>query len=383
MSDPNPDSRTALLSTAGELVSTMLVFPIDVDSARPIVRFARSLGWRVIAASSVPPLPANGDWDASIQLPFISDMGFDDALRTALRTFDVTHLVTMHVGVWAHLARLSETDAAIRGALCGAHPVQLQQQAFAPSLEWGRRQHAAEVVERQCCADVPSAPPLSVAEYSSIHRGFLRTYGQSDEAKLEGLCSVARRTLPGDVVELGVFYGRSAYALARLANAHRIGSTLCIDAWGGAPVTDQGAAAAILNSAYSGYDQESVFEEFLSLATEVPGMSYIRDDVVRAVSAYRLAAQHGQICAPGLQPASVAGTIALLHVDANHRYDQVRSDVCAWEPLVRPGGWIILDDYIWAFGDGPKRVGDELLASGRFDCSYTCSDSLFLRKRLE
>jgi hypothetical protein len=23
-----------------------------------------------------------------------------------------------------------------------------------------------------------------------------------------------------------------------------------------------------------------------------------------------------------------------------------------------PGGWVVFDDYVWAFGDGPQRVGD-------------------------
>jgi hypothetical protein len=46
-----------------------------------------------------------------------------------------------------------------------------------------------------------------------------------------------------------------------------------------------------------------------------------------------------------------------------------------------PGGWIVFDDYQWAFGDGPTRVGDELLETGHFDCAFAWSDSLFMRKR--
>jgi hypothetical protein len=360
---------------------TLLVFPVDVDSVMPIVRTARMLGMRVVAASSVMPLQPVDGCDASIHLPYVSDDGFDDALRAAMHTHGVTHLVTMHVGVWAHLARLAEMDAMIRAAFRGAHPVQQQWQVFAPSLSWARRQRADHVASSLPAPDGKVAPPLSVAEYASLHRGFLRTYGQCDVTKLEALCALARVTPPGDVVELGVFYGRSAYALARLAHAHGLGSTVCVDSWGRARITDQGAAAGVLNATQSAYDQEHVFEEFLALASEVPNMSYIREEAVDAARSYQAAGRRGLLTVPELREVSLTGAVSLLHVDANHRYDQVRRDVDAWEPLVMPGGWIVFDDYQWAFGDGPTRVGDELLETGHFDCAFAWSDSLFMRKR--
>ncbi|MCO4099394.1 MAG: class I SAM-dependent methyltransferase [Gemmatimonas sp.] len=360
---------------------TLLVFPVDVDSVTPIVRTAAMLGVRVVAASSVTPLRPVDGCDECIYLPYISDDGFDEALRRAMRAHNVTQLVTMHVGVWAHFARLAETDGEVRAAFRGTHPVQQQWQVFAPSLSWARRQQADDIATGLTVPGGHVAPPLSVAEYASLHRGFHRTYGQCDVAKLEALCAILRVTPPGEVVELGVFFGRSAYALARLAHAHGVGSTICVDSWGRASITDQGAAAGVLNVAQSAYNQEHVFEEFLALASEVPSMSYIRQEAVDAVLAYRDAARHGVLTVPELREVAVSGAIALLHVDANHRYDQVRRDVEAWEPLVRPGGWIVFDDYDWTFGDGPKRVGDELLATGRFERAFVWSDSLFMRKR--
>lgn len=361
-------------------VPTLLVFPVDVDSVWPTMRVARMLGFRIIAASSVRPPPSGAGADLCIHLPYISDDGFDDALRSALRTHGVTRLVTTHVGVWAHFARLAETDDLIRTAFRGLHPVQGQWQLFEGSRHWARRQRADGIAEALAVPSRPAAPPLSEAEYASLHRGFLRTYGQCDITKLEAFCALARVAPPGDVVELGVFYGRSAYALARLAHAYAIGSTVCVDSWGRVRVTDQGAAAGVLNSAHSAYDQEAVFEEFLALATEVPGMTYIRDEAVVAVEAYRDSAARGRLTAPEVREVPVTGAISVLHVDANHRYDQVRLDVEAWAPLVEPGGWIVIDDYVWAFGDGPRRVGDELVARGDFDCAFSWSDSLFLRK---
>ena len=72
---------------------------------------------------------------------------------------------------------------------------------------------------------------------------------------------------------------------------------------------------------------------------------------------------------------------AVLHIDGNHAYDNVLADACAWTPHVRPGGWIVFDDYVWAFGDGPKRVGDAYLAENaeRIDLSFVTGTALWVR----
>jgi hypothetical protein len=345
------------------------------------MRTARLLGARVIGASSVQPLPLLDEADECISLPFISDDGFDNALRHVLRTYGVTRLVTMHTGVWAHLARLARRDALVREVFCGPHPVQRQQEDFADSHAWAQRQAADDLAPSLGTPTRDVAPPLPVPVYASLHRGFLRTYGQCDVAKLEALCAIARVTPRGDVVELGVFFGRSAYALGRLAHAYGIGPTVGVDAWGRTGTTDQGPAAAVLNTSQSAYDQDAVFEAFVALATEVPGMTYLRAEAVAAAALYREAVHAGRLSAPGLGDVALTGGVSLLHVDANHRYDQVRLDVDAWEPMVQPGGWIVIDDYLWAFGDGPRRVGDALLARGDFSRAFTWGDSLFLCKQ--
>ncbi len=39
------------------------------------------------------------------------------------------------------------------------------------------------------------------------------------------------------------------------------------------------------------------------------------------------------------------GSLAWVHIDARHDYDSVVADINAWEPKVRPGGWLSGDDY--------------------------------------
>ena len=45
------------------------------------------------------------------------------------------------------------------------------------------------------------------------------------------------------------------------------------------------------------------------------------------------------------------------------------------------GGWIVIDDYTWPFGDGPRRVGDEFLAANRdrISAAFVMGGALFIR----
>jgi hypothetical protein len=109
-------------------------------------------------------------------------------------------------------------------------------------------------------------------------------------------------------------------------------------------------------------------------------MGYIRQPSLDAIGEYREAVRQQVLHCPELTPVPVCGRIALLHIDGNHRYDQVVQDIQTWAPYLMPGGWLLLDDYVWSFGDGPQMAGDELLQSGAYDSAFVASDTLFLRR---
>lgn len=75
----------------------------------------------------------------------------------------------------------------------------------------------------------------------------------------------------------------------------------------------------------------------------------------------------------------VRGKIALLHIDGNHKYEAVRNDLENGCPLVQEGSWVLLDDYVWAFGDGPQRAGDELLAQRGVKTAFVAANTLFVQ----
>jgi len=63
----------------------------------------------------------------------------------------------------------------------------------------------------------------------------------------------------------------------------------------------------------------------------------------------------------------------------NHDYGSVKKDCELWLDRMLPGSWLILDDYIWAHGDGPYRAGNELLLDQpeRIGCAFVCGKALF------
>jgi len=76
-----------------------------------------------------------------------------------------------------------------------------------------------------------------------------------------------------------------------------------------------------------------------------------------------------------------AGAISVLHIDGNHAEPFVSADADAWTPLVVPGGWIIFEDYEWAFGDGVKHVADAFVEANdaRIVCHFKAGAALFVQ----
>jgi hypothetical protein len=170
--------------------------------------------------------------------------------------------------------------------------------------------------------------------------------------------------------------------LGYLASRYKLGSLICVDPWNTTELTDQGAGAAIINAelANTDIDSEKIFRVFLNAVALLENVGYIRKISETATGDYEAAIRNGELHSPELGSIPIGGQLSLLHIDANHRYDHVRRDVEIWSPYLAKGGWLLLDDYVWAFGDGPHRVGDALLSSPLYDSAFVSGDTLFLRR---
>jgi hypothetical protein len=139
-------------------------------------------------------------------------------------------------------------------------------------------------------------------------------------------------------------------------------------------------APDVLRQVSSGVDYEEFFDEFRMnlLPSFYADLNYARE----SATAVRSRFDHDFSVGPTeFGTTRYRGQIAFLHIDGNHDFNAVSEDVSSWSGLVRPAGWIIVDDYVWPFGDGPRQVADSLLAKdpGAFERAFVVDGALFLQ----
>lgn len=62
-----------------------------------------------------------------------------------------------------------------------------------------------------------------------------------------------------------------------------------------------------------------------------------------------------------LGPIKPSGQIGVLHVDGNHTEEKAAEDLALWTRHLAKGAWVIVDDYLWDYGDGPRLATDAWL----------------------
>ena len=235
----------------------------------------------------------------------------------------------------------------------------------------------------RCCGIVaaarPAAPALRESEAAGLLRWVEAIPGMCDADKIAATVQAMRHTPPGDVVEIGSWWGRSAALLAFLARRWEVGPVLCVDPWTadalpqGVPVLDRASASMDVNEALR------IFE--INLAPVADGrVNYLRARSTEGAALYRAGLE---VSTEAFGVTRYGGAIAFLHIDGNHALERVQEDARAWTPFVRPGGWIVFDDYVWAFGDGPRQVGDAFLAHERdkIATAFVMGTALFVQLR--
>jgi Methyltransferase domain len=72
-----------------------------------------------------------------------------------------------------------------------------------------------------------------------------------------------------------------------------------------------------------------------------------------------------------------------VYIDANHSYEFVRQDLELYYGKLKPGGFIVCDDYHHAgfWDDGVTRAVDEFMASGRMQHIFKRRSQFVMRKR--
>lgn len=346
----------------------VLVFPCNIESSTSFISHAKSLDVNVVFASSVATTCVE---ETIHELPYVNTAEFTDAFLALLEAQNIGYVYSEHDVVLEYLHTLkAQPGFQDAFSICNDFPHRVFQDKYSEALDFGTQ----ILVENK-----HSSGLLTQEKYANLFLQFNAIPGMSDNQKLKSLVSLFSRVPSGDVVEIGSYWGRSAYALAFLAQQYHTGSMISVDPWDVASISSQGEGTELVDKTAMLIDWDAVHRGFIVAVSGLNNINYIRQPAEEAIHVYEAVSKEGQLTTDELGSVSVSGEIALLHIDGNHKYEQVKKDILLWLPYVKTGGWVLVDDYEWSFGDGPKRAGDELLNDPRVTEYFTASDTLFIR----
>jgi cephalosporin hydroxylase len=350
---------------------SVLVFPAGMPSSLTWARHASESGIRVVGASSLAHDPARPNYSEWIVLPWIGDSDFAAALNCCVQAQNIDAVFTEHPVVWRTLRDLLPKMT---------RTVRLEAQPWSAELSDYRAYRDIAAKFHHEPLDLVAAgrpqPLMPLPQLAALVRLFQLVPGQCNHAKLEALTAIFRWMPPGDIVEIGSLWGRSAVALAFLARHYRTGNVLCVDPWRTEELHQKIAAVdAVFDSA----PMDDIFEAFrINLAPFQGVVNYSRSRSSETAAHY---SSDRCFTTEDFGRTMFTGKIALLHIDGNHALEVVCQDISLWRHFVRAGGWIVFDDYCWPFGDGPRTAADEFCGTFRENLAaqFVAGGALFVQ----
>ena len=353
-----------------------LVFPALNQLALDYLDAARNRGERVVAAASVYDARMEAAFGGLTVLPYVYDSDFCDAFLDLLSTQGVTDVYAPVASVHAFLEGFI-SERGLRLRLLGGSPIRTQVEAYR------RLREKAEALQPfiASCSAAPDGV-ISRIEIEAIFRYAGLVYGESNDDKLSAMIGIFATAPKGDVVEIGSLMGKSAFVLQHLARRYDTGNVLSVDPLSHETSIQSDFPAAVQNAMDSQWDYDILREAFIvnMLPVAAGPFNYLRMPSEHGFNVYRSSRAVGSL---EFGEVAYAGSIAVLHIDGNHDLQHVKQDCELWLSRMVPGAWLILDDYLWAHGDGPYVTGNALLQarSGDIDRAFVCGKALFVKFR--
>jgi hypothetical protein len=371
----NTASRLNLINIGHtKMKENILIFPGGMPRSLEFLEKCKRDGINAIGASSVPDDPVKPQYPRWVFLPNIVDPGFEEALKQVIAISSITSIFTPHAVVWDHLNNLlTSTPATV--ALVNAPP---QISELIPYR--AARRFANSVLNGDAIPIYAGKQPkanIAPCNIAAIFRHAETIPGMCDHDKIRALIAIANDSPQGDIVEIGTWWGKSAFVFLQLARLNRIGNVLCVDPWSDSELIQ---GTDLVDAVSAQYSADEAFEIFLlnMLPYVSNNLNYLRMPSTEAVRVYQ---NIQEINSPEFGSVRFDGRISILHVDGNHAYEAAKADIEAWAGFVEEDGWIIIDDYVWPFGDGPKRVGEEFksLHASKIKKSFVMGSALFIQ----
>ena len=350
---------------------TILILPSSLEASLAGLKEAQRWGNRVIGSSSISNDPYAALYDAWDKLPFIHEPSFICDLQSLIQKYGIVAIMTPHAPTFLRLTELKDQLPNIR--LIGESP------------------HANTMLRVQAAYETAKSASTFISKITNnsdkLSANFLSAtlahaiplYGECSLEKMAALCAIFCEAPKGDVVEIGTFFGKSAYVLNRLASHFGTGATIAVDPWdfGESVQTESPKTIQALSAAW---DWEIVFKGFLLAmqSSYAAPFNYIR---APSITAYIQYCDASEIVTLQFGTTKIKREIAVLHIDGNHDEQAVAADLACWGKHVTKGGWIIFDDYEWSQGDGPRKVADLMIRSeaNRIERHFVAGGAAFIK----
>jgi len=353
-----------------------LVFPGGIEEGLAFAIEAKAKNEAVIGGSSLFNDPAREEYDHWVRLPYVSSPDFDRELSAVIQKHGVTRIYAPHNVIWIYFDRLRQ------GLLADVEIVNIAPQMLIQEKYRALKKRLTHA--RPYDLSLPRGADreqLTTTEVLALFFHANRIYGATDSEKMAGLIEIFLSAPPGDIVEIGCLAGRSAFLLGWLARKYQLGQLLCIDPWSNASVKKQQEHSQAVTAVIERNDFNIYFELFITnmLGHCYGVVNYLRSESMEAFKNYSL---QSAITSSEFGTTVYCREISILHIDGNHDYAYVNSDIRQWTTLLKPGGWLVVDDYQWAFGDGPKRALDQYLEENfsLYELAFVMGGAMFMRK---
>jgi len=198
--------------------------------------------------------------------------------------------------------------------------------------------------------------------------------------------------LPGDIVEVGSWCGRSAVALAAAAKASGRGMVHCIDLFPEKNDWKQNADGTysfdmvIDGKRYGGYQEQTVWKEAFESQTGTIYESYNgvfdcfretiakrgMDDVVRP---------HRGDLDSFLTKLGSGFACRLAFLDGDHGYEAVCEDINNIDKYLVPGGWICFDDAFTCYEGVSRAITELIITNPGYERCQQMTRKLFVARK--
>jgi len=350
-----------------------LVFPALNRLAVEYRDAAARRGETIVAAASVHDRQMEDTFGHLFILPYVYDSAFGDAFAALVKSHGIRRVyapvASVHAFLQSHIAREE-----LPLELIGESPIADVVASYRDVLERATRARRLAVA----CAN-GSSKVAGELEIAAILKHAADIYGESNEQKLAAMIGIFAEAPKGDVVEIGSLMGRSAFVLQFLAQRYEVGPVLSVDPLSPTASFQYEIPGDVQKTMDDQWDYGVLRKAFVinTLPTAYRRFNYLR---MTSEDGFKTYAANRVIRSDEFGEVRYGGNIAVIHIDGNHDYRFVKEDCDLWLPALVPNAWLILDDYVWAHGDGPYRVGNAILETrGDIRRAFLCGKALFVQ----